>query len=146
MTVLPIEILIVDDERDFAEVLAARLEAKGHRVRTAASGPEALDSVSAHDFDVVILDILMPGMDGIEALREIKARRPIVEVILLTGHGSVDTAVTGLKAGAFDYLVKPPDHEELLEKLKAARRRKAEQVERIRRAEARDLTRRTGGF
>jgi len=142
--VLPIEILIVDDEQDFADVLAARLEAKGHRVRTAASGPEALRALSEHDFDVVILDVLMPGMGGIEALREIKTRRPIVEVILLTGHGSVDTAVTGMKSGAFDYILKPPDHEELIHKLQAARKRKAEHVERIRKAEERALTRRTG--
>jgi len=141
---LPIEILIVDDELEFAEALGARLDAKGHRVRTAAGGPDALDILADREVDVVVLDVLMPGMDGIETLKEIRARHPIVEVILLTGHGSVTTAVEGLKAGAFDYVLKPPDHEDLLAKLRSARDRKAEHQERIRQAEARSLTRRTG--
>ena len=80
-----------------------------------------------------------------ETLKEIKARYPIVEVILLTGHGTIDTAVNGMKTGAFDYLLKPCDHDELLALLEAARKRKVEHEERIRKAEARALSRRTGG-
>ncbi|MFH1625700.1 MAG: response regulator, partial [Pseudomonadota bacterium] len=95
---------------------------------------------------VVILDIKMPGMDGIETLREIKKRHPLVEVILLTGHGAVDTAVEGMKRGAFDYLLKPADFEDLLGKLEGARKRKSEHEERIRKAEAQALLRRSGGF
>ena len=96
------------------------------------------------DVDVVVLDIRMPGLDGLEVLREIKVRHPVVEVILLTGHGAIDTAVQGLKSGAFDYLLKPTSFEDLLTKLEEARKRKFEHEERIRLAEARALTRKTG--
>jgi DNA-binding NtrC family response regulator len=144
MKSLPINILLVDDEKDFAEMLSFRLEEKGHRVKLAFSGREALDALAENQTDVVIMDIRMPGLDGITTLKEVKARHPIVEVILLTGYGAVDTAVEGMKSGAFDYLVKPPDHEELLAKLEAAGKRKMEHEERIRLAEAKILTRRTG--
>jgi len=141
---IPIDILIVDDAIDFAAALSLRLEARDHRVRIAGRGEEALDLLDAAAADVVVLDLVLPGMDGVDALAAIRARHPLVEVILLTGHGTVDTAVAGLKAGAFDYVQKPARLEELLEKLEAARRRKAEHEERIRAAEARALRRRTG--
>lgn len=144
MVTVPIDVLIVDDEADFAEMLALRLESRGHRARTAGDGDAALAALRDAPADVVLLDIQMPGKDGVETLREMKAAHPIVEVILLTGHASVGTAVDGLKAGAFDYVLKPADLEDLLRKLAAARDRKAEHEERIRVAEARNLTRRTG--
>ena len=152
MVKLPINILIVDDERDFVEVLSLRLTDAGHRVRTAYSGKEALSVLAETEPDalpdvvVVVLDIKMPGMDGIETLKLIKARHPVVEVILLTGHGAVDTAVKGLKSGAFDYLLKPADFDELAGKLEAARKQRDAQVARIREAEARALMRRSGGL
>lgn len=145
MIKIPINILLVDDEKDFVEMLALRLGDEGHRVRSAYSGQEALQALTETESDVVILDIKMPGMDGIETLKEIRTRYPIVEVILLTGHGSIDTAVEGMKAGAFDYLLKPADFEELKTKLAGAQIRKYEQEERIRQAEAKALIRRTGG-
>jgi DNA-binding NtrC family response regulator len=86
----------------------------------------------------------MPGMDGIETLREIKRKFPLVEVIMLTGHGTTQTAVEGMKLGAYDYLLKPADFEELKEKLEGARKKKEEQEERIRRAETRFLLRKSG--
>jgi DNA-binding NtrC family response regulator len=152
MVKLPINILLVDDERDFVEMLSLRLTDAGHRVRAAYSGQEALAILAESqgeripEIDVVVLDIKMPGMDGIEALKQIKARHPVVEVILLTGHGAVDTAVTGLKAGAFDYLLKPADFDELITKLEAARKQKYAHEERMREAEARALLRRSGGL
>ncbi len=152
MVKLPINILIVDDERDFVEVLSLRLTDAGHRVRAAYSGKEALSVLAETepdglpDIDVIVLDIKMPGMDGIETLKLIKARYPVVEVILLTGHGAVDTAVKGLKSGAFDYLLKPADFDELTGKLEAARKQRDAQVARIREAEARALMRRSGGL
>lgn len=137
MAPLPLDILVVDDERDFAETLMLRLEQRGHRVRVAFSGPEALRALAEHEPDVVVLDFRMPGMDGLAALQEIKAGHPLVEVVLLTGHGSVDVAVAGLEKGAFDYVEKPADLEGLVAKLAEARGRKAEHEKRIRRAEAR---------
>lgn len=141
---LPINILVVDDEEEFVEMLSLRLTEAGHRVKPAYSGEECLKKLDEYEPDVVILDIKMPGIDGIDTLKQIKSKHPIVEVILLTGHGAVDTAVVGLKSGAFDYLLKPAEHAELLQKLEDARSRKADQEERIRKAEAKSLLRRTG--
>ena len=141
---VPIQVLIVDDERDFVEMLSLRLADDGHKVRAAYSAEEGLAALEVAEPDIVVLDIRMPGMDGITALRTIRTRHPIVEIVLLTGHGSVDTAVEGLKLGAFDYLQKPTQYSELLKTLEAARARKMDQEERIRKAEARGLLRRSG--
>ena len=144
MIKIPINLLVVDDEKDFVEMLSLRLKEVGEKVKVAYSGKECLEALIKADIDVVILDIKMPGMDGIETLREIKKRHSLIEVILLTGHGAVDTAVEGMKLGAFDYINKPADFEDLLSKLDGARKRKAEQEERIRKAEARALLRKSG--
>jgi len=144
MIKIPFAVLVVDDEKDFVEMFSLRLKEVGESVRGVYSGEECVEALAKTDFDVVILDIKMPGMDGIETLRAIKRLFPLVEVILLTGHGAVDTAVEGMKLGAFDYVNKPADFEDLLTKLEAARQRKAQQEERIRRAEARAFVRRTG--
>jgi len=144
MLKVPIDILIVDDEKDFVEMLALRLVDEGHRVRKAYDGQQGLAMLDEAECDVVVLDIRMPGEDGITVLKAIKTAHPVVEVILLTGHGTIDTAVEGLKSGAFDYVQKPARFEELLDKLAAARCRKIDHEERIRRAEARLLMRRSG--
>nr|WP_319396092.1 response regulator [uncultured Desulfobacter sp.] len=144
MIKIPVKILIVDDEKDFVEMFSLRLTRQGEKVSAAYSGQEALDLLEKTNIDVVILDIRMPGMDGIETLKKIKAGHPLVEVILLTGHGSTETAVEGMKEGAFDYLMKPADFEDISEKLANAWKRKDEQEERIRKAEARLLLRRSG--
>jgi DNA-binding NtrC family response regulator len=144
MVKIPIRVLLVDDEEDFVEILSLRMKEFGELVTGVYSGKACLETLAKMDIDVVVLDIKMPGMDGIETLMEIKKKHPIVEVILLTGHGAIDTAVQGMKLGAFDYLLKPTDFEDLLAKLEEARKRKAEQEERIRKAEARALLRRSG--
>lgn len=144
MLKIPIDLLVVDDEQDFVEMLSLRLEDAGHRVRAAYDGDAGLALLDEAECDVVLLDIRMPGKDGITVLKAIKAAHPVVEVILLTGHGTIDTAVEGLKSGAFDYIQKPARFEELLAKLEAARARKFEQEGRIRRAEARSLMRQSG--
>ena len=97
MIKIPTKVLLVDDEEDFAEMLSLRLKELGEKVVIAYSGQEGLDTLAKTGIDVVILDIKMPGMDGIETLREIKKQYPIIEVILLTGHGSTETAVEGQK-------------------------------------------------
>ena len=144
MVKIPVKILIVDDEKDFVEMFSLRLTRQGEKVSAAYSGQEALDLLEKTPIDVVILDIRMPGMDGIETLKKIKASHPLVEVILLTGHGSTETAVEGMKEGAFDYLMKPADFDDISKKLTNAWKRKDEQEERIRKAEARLLLRRSG--
>ncbi len=144
MIKIPIRVLLVDDEKDFVEILSLRLEEAGEIVTPAHSGRECLDILEAKEIDVVILDILMPGMDGITTLKEIKNRFPLVEVIMLTGHGSTESAVKGMKLGAFDYLLKPAHFGELTAKLEAALKRKDEQAERIRKAEVKFLLRRGG--
>jgi DNA-binding NtrC family response regulator len=144
MIKIPTRVMIVDDEKDFVEMLSLRLEEIGERVTSAYSGRECLQILEKKEIDVVILDILMPGMDGIATLKEIKKRFPLVEVIMLTGHGTTESAVDGMKLGAFDYLLKPARFEELTMKLESARKRKDEQEERIRKAEAKLLLRRSG--
>ena len=144
MIKIPAKVLIVDDEKDFVEVFSLRLAEQGEIVSTAFSGTEALTVLKDRPIDVVILDIKMPEMDGITALKRIKTQYPLVEVILLTGHGSAQTAVEGMKLGAYDYLMKPADFEDIRTKIENARKRKDDQEERIRQAEVRLLLRKSG--
>jgi len=146
MIKIPTRVLLVDDEKDFVEMLSLRLKEVEEKVAVAYSGKECLETLKNKEIDVVILDIKMPGMDGMETLREIKKRFPLVEVIMLTGHGSTETAVEGMKMGAFDYLMKPADFDDLTVKMEAARKRKEEQEERIRKAESKLLVRKSGGI
>jgi DNA-binding NtrC family response regulator len=136
---VPTHVMVVDDEQAFTEMLVLSLKEKGYDATAAFSGRECLEKLAGTHIDVVILDIKMPGMDGIETLKEIKKRHPIVQVIMLTGHGSIETSIAGMKLGAFDYLLKPAEFDILLEKVNSARRCKNEQEERIRKAEAHQL-------
>lgn len=129
-----IRLLVVDDEVTFTDSLAERLRLRGLYVDTCYSGKEAVQKIKDLNFDVVILDVAMPEMDGIETLRQIKAQKPLTEVIMLTGHATVETAIEGMKLGAYDYLLKPTELEDLLSKVKAAYGRKADHEERIRKA------------
>ncbi len=108
-------VLLVDDEVDFVEALTKRLRRRGFAVQGVASGQEALDVLARQHVDVVILDVLMPGMDGIETLRHIKERFPDVRVVLLSGHGGEDLGVRGMAYGAFAYLLKPVGLQRLVE-------------------------------
>ena len=110
-------VLLVDDEVPFVETMTKRLSRRQLMVLPAYSGREALEKLKKNAVDVVILDVKMPGMDGIETLREIKKAHPLVEVIMLTGHATVETAVEGMRLGAFDYLMKPCEIDELLAKV-----------------------------
>ncbi|MEE4134703.1 MAG: response regulator [Desulforhopalus sp.] len=117
-------VLVVDDEDDFREVTTKRLTKRGLKVWDAESGAKALEILQESRIDVVLLDVKMPGMDGIETLRHIRNLKPLVEVVLLTGHASVDSGIEGMKLGAFDYLMKPIELEPLLEKLADAYEKK----------------------
>ncbi len=132
-------VLIVDDEEQFVTSLAERLALRDYDVQTSLSGKDALETLKGYNFDVIILDVLMPDMDGIETLREIKRLKPLTEVIMLTGNATVETAIEGMKLGALDYLMKPCDASELTEKIDAAYRRKADHEERIREAKVREI-------
>ncbi len=102
----PATLLLVDDEETFRLVLSRELERSGYAVRTAASG-EAAIRAAVEDVDVVLLDLRLPDMDGMEVLRRIREKNPAADVIMLTGHGSIDTAIDAIRAGAFDYIAKP---------------------------------------
>jgi DNA-binding NtrC family response regulator len=123
MTAAP-RILIVDDEERFRLTLAKLLKVRELDVTTLGSGPEALEALKQEQYDVIVLDVRMPGMDGIETLAEIKKLNPNIEVIILTGHASVDAAVDIMKLGGYDYLLKPCSVEELIDKIDAAFERK----------------------
>jgi DNA-binding NtrC family response regulator len=135
-------ILVVDDEVDFLETLVKRLQKRNIDTVGVTSGEKALEALGGRRFDVVILDVKMPGgMDGIETLREIKRHHPLAEVILLTGHGSVETSIEGMKMGAFDYLLKPIKLEDLMVKLGEAFEKKDVHEQKIRKAQIKELMR-----
>ena len=134
--------LVVDDEEDFLETIVKRLNKRNIDTTGVTNGEDALELMKEKLFDVVILDIKMPGgMDGIEALREMKKIQPLAEVLLLTGHASVETSIEGMKLGAFDYLLKPIKLEDLLEKLAQAFEKKDAHDQKIRKARIRELIR-----
>jgi DNA-binding NtrC family response regulator len=128
-------VLLVDDERDFLEVLTRRLSKRDVKVDGVSSGEEALQYLQARPIDVAVLDVRMPGMDGITLLREVKKLNPLIEVIMLTGHASLEVALEGMRSGAFDYLMKPAEIDELLYKIQDAHRAKTIQEEKIARLE-----------
>jgi DNA-binding response OmpR family regulator len=117
-------VLVVDDELDFLETIVKRLKTRKIDVTGVDSGVKALSLLNDQDFDVVILDVKMPGLDGIDTLREMKKKKPLVEVIMLTGHASVESGIQGMQLGAFDYVMKPVALDELLEKMRQAYERK----------------------
>lgn len=125
-------VLLVDDEVEFLQTMLKRMRKRNMDVTGAKSGEEALEFLSKNPVDVVVLDVRMPGMDGIEALREIKRRHPLTEVVMLTGHANMEVAIEGMELGAFDYLMKPINIDDLLYKIQDAKQKKSIQVEKIR--------------
>lgn len=116
----PTAILLVDDEEEFVSTLSERLEIRGFDSKMATSGEQALSLIENHDFDAVVLDLKMPGMDGLEIMDHIKEKHPETPVILLTGYGSTREGMDGMQKGAFDYLMKPLDIDELISKIREA--------------------------
>ena len=130
---MAISVLLVDDEEPFVQTLAKRLTLRRFDVYTATRAERAFSTLRDHHIDVVVLDVRMPDLDGIEATREIKASYPLIEVVLLTGHASMEASLEGMKIGAFDYLLKPVNIDELVYKIEDAHRKKELQEEKIRR-------------
>jgi DNA-binding NtrC family response regulator len=123
------KVLLVDDEKEFIETLSERMRNRDMEVSTATSAAEALQLAREHSYDAIVLDLMMPEMDGLEALKALKARNPELQVILLTGQGTVAKGIEAMKLGAMDFLEKPADIETLTAKIKKAQARKMVIVE-----------------
>ena len=135
------KVLFVDDEVPFVEAMSRRLTKRELEVVPAHDGETALKKLAEDDtFEVVILDVKMPGMDGIETLKEIRRRYPLVEVIMLTGHATVESAIEGMKIGAFDYLMKPCEIDHLMSKVGEAAAKKRRHEEKILQARLKEIT------
>ena len=126
-----LNVLLVDDEVEFRHTLEKRLKKRRLYVKGVGSGEEALRQLNEESIDVVVLDVRMTGMDGIETLRAIKKTQPLIEVIMLTGHASVEAAIQGMEFGAFDYLMKPMQIDDLLYKIQDAYKKKTLQEQKI---------------
>ncbi len=129
-------VMLVDDETPFVETMTKRLEKRELTVISASNGEEALETLDKNrNLDVIILDVKMPGMDGIETLQKIKKAYPLNEVIMLTGHGTMESAIEGMKLGAYDFLMKPCDIDQLIHKVESATQKKRDHEDRIREAQ-----------
>jgi DNA-binding NtrC family response regulator len=137
-------VLLVDDEEDFLETLAERMRGQGMDVTTATTARQALEQTDKDVFDAIILDLQMPGMDGIEALKEFKKKNPDLQIILLTGHATVEKGVKAMKLGATDLLEKPTDFETLVAKIKEAQAQRMLLVEKKAEKRVRDIVERRG--
>ena len=138
-------VMLVDDEVPFVETMIKRLAKRHLEVKTAFSGQEALEILAKYqNMDVVILDVKMPGMDGIETLKKIKSAYPLTEVVMLTAHATVESAIEGMKFGAFDYLMKPCEMEQLMGKVEEATRKKRDHEEKIREAQVKEILAKRG--
>jgi DNA-binding NtrC family response regulator len=136
VTMVKMRLMLVDDEERFLQTTGKMIRRKGYDVLTANSGEACLEMLEKELVHVIVLDVKMPGMDGVETLKRIKQRYPRIEVIMLTGHATADSAVEGLKSGATDYLQKPTGVEDLIAKAEQAFARHLEIEEKIRLAEA----------
>ena len=123
------KVLLVDDEKDFIEALGERMENRGMNVSTTTSAKNALKKMEEEAYDAIVLDLQMPEMDGIEALKAIKKKNPDMQVILLTGHATVEKGIEAMKLGAMDLIEKPADIETIAEKIKKAQANKIILVE-----------------
>jgi DNA-binding NtrC family response regulator len=138
-------VMLVDDEVDFVETMTKRLKKRKLDIITAFSGQEALETLEKHqNTDVVILDVKMPGMDGIETLKKMKAAYPLIEVVMLTAHATVESAIEGMRFGAFDYLMKPCTMEQLMGKVLEATRKKRNHDEKIQEAHIKEILAKRG--
>ena len=133
------KVLLVDDEKEFLDLLGERMSARGMEVKKTTSAADALKITEEQTFDAIILDLLMPEMDGIQVLKTLKAKHPELQVILLTGHGSIEKGVDAMRQGAMDFIEKPADLEVLTEKIRKAQARKMLLVERKVEQEVREI-------
>lgn len=114
------KILLVDDEKVFTDNMSKLLTTRGYRVTSVYNGEDAVEALQKERFDVILLDLKMPGMDGISTLKELKKLELFTETLVLTGHGSIDSAIEAMKLGAYDYLTKPCEIDDLVMKIEGA--------------------------
>ncbi|MEN8244698.1 MAG: response regulator [Thermodesulfobacteriota bacterium] len=138
------KVLLVDDEKDFLEAMSERMRARDMEVTTASSAKEALEKIEQETFDAIVLDFQMPEMDGMEALKSIKAKRPESQIILLTGYATIEKGVEAMKVGASDFLEKPADLELLSKKIKQAKAEKMLIVEKQQEKKVIDIIKKYG--
>lgn len=132
-------VLLVDDEEQFVKVFSQRLEGRGLKVDTSTTGEEAIRRVKSKEFDAIILDLVMPGMSGLETLKRIRSENPDVQIIILSGHGSIEKSVEAVKAGAMDFVEKPADVNKILEKISEAKRKRIVLVEKKHEAHVKEI-------
>ena len=137
-------VLVVDDEEQFLKVFSQRLEGRGLKVDTSASGEEALNKVKSKDFDAIVLDLVMPGMSGIETLKRIRSENPDVQIIILTGHGTIEKSVEAVKEGAVDFLEKPADLNKIMDKIAEAKEKKIVLIEKKHEAHVKEILEKKG--
>ncbi|PIP40695.1 MAG: two-component system response regulator [Desulfobacterales bacterium CG23_combo_of_CG06-09_8_20_14_all_51_8] len=138
------KVLIVDDEQDFLDVLSERLKTRDMNVSTASSAKDAIKKIDAESYDAVVLDLMMPEMDGLETLKIMKEKNPDLQVILLTGHATVEKGIQAMKLGAMDLIEKPADLATIVERIKQAKTEKIILVEKKSEERIRDILTRKG--
>ena len=137
-------VLLVDDEEQFLDTLSQRLELRGIKVDTVTGGKEAMEKISTKKFDAIVLDLVMPGIDGIETLKRLKEKNPDIQIIMLTGKATVKKGIEAMKLGAEDFLEKPVDLNVLMEKIKKATHNKMLLVEKSRQEEVKEILKKKG--
>jgi DNA-binding NtrC family response regulator len=137
-------VLLVDDEEQFLDTLSQRLELRGIKVDTVTGGEEAMDKITAKKFDAIVLDLVMPGIDGMETLKRLKEKNPDIQIIMLTGKATVKKGIEAMKLGAEEFLEKPVDLNVLMEKIKKATHNKMLLVEKSRQAEVKKILKKKG--
>jgi len=137
-------VLLVDDEEQFLDTLSQRLELRGIKVDTVTGGEEAMEKISAKKFDAIVLDLVMPGIDGIETLKRLKEKNPDIQIIMLTGKATIKKGIEAMKLGAEDFLEKPVDLNVLMEKIKKATHNKMLLVEKSRQEEVKEILKKKG--
>ncbi len=139
------KVLLVDDEKEFLDIMSERMKARGMTVKTADSADQALAMLEKESFDAIVMDFKMPGMDGIQALKNIKTQKPELQIILLTGYATVEKTVEAMKIGATDLLEKPADLEALSATIKQAKAEKMLLVEKKTEEKIKNILQRFGG-
>jgi DNA-binding NtrC family response regulator len=137
-------VLLVDDEEKFLNAFSQTLEARGMKVDTATSGEDAVGRVQAKDFDAIVLELSMPGMGGLEALRKMKRENPDLQIIVLTGHGTLQAGVEAMKSGALDFMEKPVDLNKLLSRIEEAQEKKIVVLEKRHQQQVEEILRAKG--